>query len=197
MTIAMPAKALDAVTTVLKTALIGIVVIWILNIPGRLNIPLFTEQMLVAVLGIALALTFLMFPLGSGPAGEEAVATKALGEAEPARAGIIDTVLALAALVSCFYVALRYPELIKELTTRPWYGVLVATVIVMLVFEASRRVTGMALVIIVLALCAHALLGWMLLPEAFASRPVALSRLMVYLGIDTNALLGNTLQIAI
>ena len=31
----------------------------------------------------------------------------------------------------------------------------------------------------------------------FASRPVALSRLMVYLGVDTNALLGNTLQIAI
>ena len=36
-----------------------------------------------------------------------------------------------------------------------------------------------------------------MLPEMFASRPVALSRLMVYLGIDTNALLGNTLQIAI
>ena len=152
--------------------------------------------MLVAVLGIALALTFLMFPLGSGAVGEEAVASKALGEKQEPRAGLIDMVLALAAIVSCFYVAARYPELIKELTTRPWYGVLVASVIVFLVFEASRRVTGLALVIIVLALCAHALLGWML-PEQFASRPVAVSRLMVYLGIDTNALLGNTLQIAI
>lgn len=191
----MPAKAIDAVTTVLKTALIGIVVIWILNIPGRLNIPLFTEQMLVAVLGLALALTFLMFPLGSR-AGEEAVASKILGEAGEPRAGLIDIVLALAALVACFYVAARYPQLIIELTTRPWYGVLVSTVIVVLVFEASRRVTGLALVVIVLALCAHALLGWML-PEQFASRPIAVSRLMVYLGIDTNALLGNTLQIAI
>ena len=36
-----------------------------------------------------------------------------------------------------------------------------------------------------------------MLPETFASRPVDVSRLMVYLGIDTNALLGNTLQIAI
>ena len=36
-----------------------------------------------------------------------------------------------------------------------------------------------------------------MLPERFASRPVAISRLMVYLGIDTNALLGTTLQIAI
>ena len=45
-------------------------------------------------------------------------------------------------------------------------------------------------------LCAHALLGWML-PEMFASRYVSMSRLMVYLGVDTNALLGNTLQIAV
>ncbi len=73
---------------------------------------------------------------------------------------------------------------------------LVATVIVAVVFEASRRLTGWALIIIVLLLCAHALLG-RYLPETFASRPVDMSRLMVYLGIDTNALLGNTLQIAI
>ena len=92
--------------------------------------------------------------------------------------------------------AIRYPELIKELAYRPWYGVLVATVIVAVVFEASRRLTGWALIIIVLLLCAHALLG-RYLPETFASRPVDISRLMVYLGIDTNALLGNTLQIAI
>src|SRR5690606_39857323 len=69
-------------------------------------------------------------------------------------------------------------------------------IIVALVFEASRRVTGWALALIVLALCVHALFGWML-PEQFASRPISVSRLLVYLGIDTNALLGNTLQIAV
>ena len=79
---------------------------------------------------------------------------------------------------------------------RPWYGVLVASVVVLLVFEASRRVAGLALLLIVLLLCAHAMLGWML-PESFASRPVALSRLIVYLGVDTNALLGGPLQIAV
>ena len=192
----MSGKAFNILLTALKAILIAIVVVWIFNIPGRLNIPLFTEQMLAAVLGLALALTFLMFPLGSGAVGEEAVASKALGEDRAARAGIVDLALAGAALASCFYVALRYPQLIVELVSRPWYGVLIASVIVLLVFEASRRVTGLALVLIVLALCAHALLGWML-PEQFASRPVSLSRLMVYLGIDTNALLGSTLQIAI
>jgi TRAP transporter 4TM/12TM fusion protein len=190
-------KYLNAAIVALQAAIVFIVVVWILNIPGQLQIPLFTEQMLVAVLGLSLALTFLMFPLSFGQTGEEAVVAKVLeGKKKEKPVGLLDVVLAFISLIACFYVALRYPELIKELVLRPWYGVLVATVIVLLVFEASRRVTGLALVLIVLALCAHALLG-RYLPEMFASRPVALSRLMVYLGIDTNALLGSTLQIAV
>src|ERR1700704_7062587 len=146
----MPPKYLNPVLTALKAALILLVVVWILNIPGMLQLPLFTEQMLVSVLGLSLALTFLMFPLSLG-AGEEAVVAKALAKKE-AEVGVLDVALAVASLVACFYVAARYPELIKELTARPWYGVLVASVIVLLVFEASRRVTGLSLVLIVLAL---------------------------------------------
>jgi TRAP transporter 4TM/12TM fusion protein len=194
---ALPPRYLNAAIVTLQAALVFIIVVWVLNIPGQMQIPLFTEQMLVTVLGLSLALTFLMFPLSFGQTGEEALVAKALEGKERAKpVGLVDLALALASLLACFYVALRYPELIKELVLRPWYGVLVATVIVLLVFEASRRVTGLALVLIVLALCAHALLG-RYLPEMFASRPVALSRLMVYLGIDTNALLGSTLQIAV
>jgi TRAP transporter 4TM/12TM fusion protein len=191
----MPARLINAVMEVMKAAIIVVVVAWILNIPGQLQIGLYTEQMLTAVLGLSLALTFLMFPLSLGETGEEAVVTKVL-EKQETKVGWIDLVLAAASLISCFYVAVRYPALIIELTARPWWGVALATVIVLLVFEASRRVTGLSLVLIVLALCAHALFGH-LLPEAFAARPVAVSRLLVYLGIDTNALLGNTLQIAV
>ncbi len=180
---------------VLRAAVVILVVGWILDIPGRLQIGLFTEQILAAVLGLSLALTFLTFPLSYGRTGEEAVAARAL-EKTVAAVGWIDVVLAAAALISCFYVAIRYPALIVELVTRPWYGILVASVIVLLVFEASRRVTGLALLLIVLALCAHAMFSY-LLPENFAARPVSLSRLVVYLGIDTNALLGTTLQIAV
>lgn len=194
-TIALPAGVLHGLMTALRAAIVLIVVAWIANIPGRLQIPLFTEQMLVAVLGLSLALTFLSVPLSWKNSGEEAIA-KSLIARERKPPTLIDYGLAALALASCFYVAVRYPELIRELADRPWYGVLVATIIVLLVFEASRRVTGIALVLIVLALCAHALLGWML-PGPFASRPVSLSRLVVYLGIDTNALLGGMLQIAV
>ncbi|MFO1097433.1 MAG: TRAP transporter fused permease subunit [Xanthobacteraceae bacterium] len=194
-TIAPPAGVLHGLMTALRAAIVLIVVAWIANIPGRLQIPLFTEQMLAAVLGLSLALTFLSVPLSWKDSGEEAIA-KSLIARERKPPTLIDYGLAALALASCFYVAVRYPELIRELADRPWYGVLVATIIVLLVFEASRRVTGIALVLIVLALCTHALLGWML-PGPFASRPVSLSRLVVYLGIDTNALLGGMLQIAV
>jgi TRAP-type uncharacterized transport system fused permease subunit len=85
-------------------------------------------------LGIALALTFLMFPFGSRRS-EEAVASKALGEKQEARAGL-DIVLALLRSFRVSYVAARYPELIK--THHPSMvrraGRLV---IVLLVFEAT------------------------------------------------------------
>jgi TRAP-type uncharacterized transport system fused permease subunit len=134
----MPPRILDPIMYVLRAAVVILVVGWILDIPGRLQIGLFTEQVLVAVLGLSLALTFLTFPLNYGETGEEAVAARAL-EKKTVEVGWLDVVLAAAALISCFYVAVRYPELIVELVTRPWYGVLVAGVIVLLVFEASRR----------------------------------------------------------
>ncbi len=102
--------------------------------------------------------------------GEEAVAAQSANRrTRTPPAGAIDFILAASALVCCFYVAIRYPELIRELVARPWSGVSSPPSSCLLVFEASRRVTGLALVLIVLALCAHALLGWML-PEMFASR---------------------------
>ena len=188
-------RALEPVKTILRAAIVLTVVAWIVDIPGRLSLALFTEQMLVAVLGFALALCFLVFPWRARHGGEIAVAEAEMGKAATP-AGAIDVICAALALAACLYIAVRYQSLITELVYRPWDGVIVATVIVVLVLEATRRVTGLALVLIVLALCIHALLGWML-PEQFASRPVSLSRLMVYLGIDTNALLGSTLQIAV
>src|SRR5689334_8984365 len=140
----MPSRFTNAIMAVLRAAVVVLVVGWILDIPSRLQIGLFTEQILVAVLGASLALTFLTFPLGFGETGEEAVAARVL-EKKATTAGWIDLILAAAALASCSYVAIRYPDLIVELVARPWFGVLLASVIVLLVFEASRRVTGLAL----------------------------------------------------
>src|SRR3954451_12512050 len=147
-------RLLNYAMLTMRAAIILIVVGWILNVPGQLQIGLFTEEMLAAVLGLSLALTFLTFPLTSGETGEEAVALKVLTGVKDV-AGPIDIVLSVLSLLTCFYVAIRYPELIRELVARPVSGVIIASIIVLLVFEASRRVTGLSLVLIVLALCAH------------------------------------------
>jgi TRAP transporter 4TM/12TM fusion protein len=192
----MPQTTTHLIITTLRALIIALVVAWVVNLHGRLGLGLFNEQMLAAVLGTALALCFFQFPLSRNEVGEEAVARVALeGRKDDTPVGWIDVALAAAAFFACMYVAVRYPALVKELVDRPWYGVLISAIIVFTVFEASRRVAGTALIIIVLILCAHALFGY-LLPGAFASRPVAPSRLLVYLAIDTNALLGTTLQTA-
>lgn len=185
------ASVTRGVVRALQSLLVMLVVGWVVNVPGRLGIALYTEQFLAAVLGITLALTFLMIPAR----GHDADGGTFVG-AGASRAPWYDILAAVAGFAACAYIAARYPVLVTELVYRPVDGIIVATVICALVMEATRRTSGWSLIVIIAALCAYALLGWML-PEQIATRPVALSRLMVYLGIDTNALLGGALQVAI
>ena len=83
----------------LRAAIVLTVVAWVLNIHGRLQIALYTEQMLVAVLGLALALTFLTFPFGARESGEEAVGQGgAACGARGAQAALLDWMLAALSL---------------------------------------------------------------------------------------------------
>jgi TRAP transporter 4TM/12TM fusion protein len=179
-----------SVVLTLQAALIILVVGWVVDVPGRLGIGLYTEQFLAAVLGVTLALTFLMIP----PGGHDADGGTFVGGG-PRRVAWYDVLAAVLGFASCAYIAIHYPVLVTELVYRPVDGVVVATVICALVMEATRRTSGWSLIIIIVGLCVYAMLGWML-PEEIATRPVAMSRLMVYLGIDTNALLGGALQVA-
>ena len=135
----MPVNLLNQIMIVLRAAIIVIVVGWILNIPGRLQIGLFTEQMLVLVLGLSLALTFLTFPLAiPARAGEEAVAQENPDRRKAhARAGS----------TSCCRADASSPALRRDPLPAAHRrargaavvsGVLIATIIVLLVFEASR-----------------------------------------------------------
>ena len=85
----------------------NLVVGWVLDVPSQLQINLFTEQMLAAVLGLSLALTFLTFPLSMKTSGEEAIALKAL-TGEQSVAGPIDLILAALSLVAQWWQARRH-----------------------------------------------------------------------------------------
>ena len=164
----------ERVVLVLQAALVLTVVGWVLDLPRSwFGLGLYTEQFLVAVLGFSLALAFL-----------------------PRRARWWDAAAGALGLALCLYVAWRYPALQLELTSRPLEGVLLAAALAALVLEGTRRTSGAPLVLVVLVGCVYALFGEHL-PGVFQSRPVQFTRLLVYEGLDTNALLGAPLNIGV
>lgn len=177
-----PASApLRAISWALQTLVVGLVVMWVIDLPGMLDLGIYTEQFIAATLGGSLALVFLLFPARRGGA---------------AAWRLLDYACAATGAAACWYLAVFYPALVDELVYLPPEGLAIGTALVLLILEATRRVAGPTLVIVIAVLVAYALLGHML-PGAFATRPVSLGRLVVYLGIDTNAVLGTPLQVAI
>jgi TRAP transporter 4TM/12TM fusion protein len=109
---------------------------------------------------------------------------------------LLNLAAGLGGLGLCLVLAWRYPQLSTELTSRPLDGVLMSAALAVLVLEGTRRMAGFSLVGFTLAGVVYAMVGHHL-PGVFAARPVDFTRLLVYLGLDTNALLGTSLQIAI
>ena len=166
----------------LQAALTLVVVGYTLDLQRKwLGLALYTEQFLVVVIGLAIALAFLMMP------------------AHPRFRGRVpwwDVLAAGLGLGLCLYIAWDYPRLVNLLTARPLDGIVMSAALAMLVLEGTRRTTGMTLVAITLAGAVYAMLGDHL-PGVFESRPVEFTRLLVYLGMDTNALLGAPVNIGI
>jgi TRAP transporter 4TM/12TM fusion protein len=166
-------RRFGATLWVLQAALIAAVVGWVLDLYRAAGLNLYTEQMLLTVLGLAIAICFLT-----------------------ARRHFWDPLAAVAGLSLCLVLAWRYPQLSTELTSRPLDGILMSAGLALLVLEGTRRMAGFSLVGFTLAGVLYAMVGHHL-PGVFAARPVDFTRLLVYLGLDTNALLGTSLQIAV
>jgi TRAP transporter 4TM/12TM fusion protein len=172
-----PAKRAYARTLfALQALLILCVGGWVLDLQrSLLGLNLYTEQLLLAVLGLAIAICFLI----TGRTTRW-----------------WDLAAAMGGLALCLYLAWRYPELSDRLTLRPLDGILTSAALALLVLEGTRRMAGFSLVGFTLAGVVYAMFGHYL-PGVFQARPVEFTRLLVYLSLDTNALLGTSLQIAI
>jgi TRAP transporter 4TM/12TM fusion protein len=163
-------------TDLLQAVLLICVVGWALDLPRRLfGASFYTEQLLAVSLGLSLALSFISARL------------------RPAWLGWLAAAVALAI---CGYIALRYATLTLSIALMPTDGIIGSAILILLVLEATRRSAGGILVIIILVICAYVFIGPHM-PGDFATRPVSLSRLLVYLGIDTNGMIGNILSVAV
>jgi len=167
--------ALGAVVTLLGLA-------WAGDLYRAAGILFRTEQFLALVLGLAMAVVFLVRPIRRGT--------------PRTRLPWYDALFALAAIAASAYVAINYPQMLRGFFRPSTEGILATSTIFLLLLEALRRSAGWPLVIVVLAFAGYALVGH-LVEGSLQTREVRLSRMIYYLGIDTTGILGLVLLIGV
>ena len=120
--------------------------------------------------------------------------TFASGRARMAR--WFDVVAVIASLVICAYIAVRYEQLTTELALLPAEGIIGSAILVYLVLDGSRRTSGWGFVAIILAMAVYVYISPHL-PGDFQTRPVSPERMVAYLGLDVNGIIGAILQVAV
>jgi TRAP transporter 4TM/12TM fusion protein len=114
----------------------------------------------------------------------------------PAFARAFDYMSAIASLILCGYIFVRYEPLTYELAMLPTEGIVGSAILVFLVLEASRRTSGFGFVAIILAMAVYIYISPSL-PGDFQTRWVSPERLVAYLGLDINSIIGAILGVAV
>src|SRR5262249_898004 len=107
-----------------------------------------------------------------------------------------DWASAIASLVLCGYIAARYEELTYEFALLPTDRINSSVSLILLVLEASRRISGYGFVGVILAMAIYIYIS-PFLPGDFQTRWVTPERAVTYLGLDTNSLISSILQVAV
>ncbi|MBI4275534.1 MAG: TRAP transporter large permease subunit, partial [Rhizobiales bacterium] len=116
--------------------------------------------------------------------------------ARPWAARYLDWFSAIVSLAICVYVAARYEALTVEIALLPREGILGSAFLIILVLDASQRTSGWGFVGIILALAAYIFIS-PYFPGDFQTRPVSPERLVAYLGLDVNGIIGAILAVAV
>ena len=164
-------------------ALIAIPVVgifFLLDVPQRVGWLAFNEQYMGLFLALALFATFLLIPVGAA--------------AKPDRVPWYDLVAATAGLGVGLYVFIEYPALVNTLGEITQERVVLGTVTILLLAEATRRLVGLPLVIIAAVFVFYAFFAY-LFPGDFYGRGWSVSRLATYLYLDANGIFGLPLQV--
>jgi len=158
-------------------------VAWALGAPVRLGLQIYAEQLLISVLAATLAVCFL---------------TRRARISAPASAPIpvYDYVLAAAALAHGGYLTWVFPDLATSVFFRPTEAIIVSSIGLALLLEGLRRSVGLALVIILASVVLYALFSSNF-SGVFAGRSIPLRRVVNFLVLDSAAMAGAALYIAV
>ena len=144
------------------------------------GIVVFAEQRLLALLGLALGTLYILKGAKPGP-----------------RLDVpwYDALAATAGVLVCFYLSWHYERIFEELYSRPRDALLGGAVILALVAEGVRRSAGPVLFIFLASFFTLGLVGHFI-PGQFQGRDVDFDRLIIYLSLDSNSLVGIPLTVA-
>jgi TRAP transporter 4TM/12TM fusion protein len=167
----------DGLAVLLMLVAIG----WALNLPRTFSVGLYPQQFFAAILACALPLAFLTQPVKRGK--------------QRTSVPWYDALLAILGFVTVAYIAIRYPDLVLQIFSRPLTVWLPGLVVVVLVLEALRRATGWVLVLIIAVFLVYALFGDVI-PGRLQGRPQNWQLMAGYMAFDSNGILGLPLSVA-
>ena len=107
-----------------------------------------------------------------------------------------DWLCAIVSLLLAGYITVRYEALTYELAMLPLEGVIGSAILTFLVLDASRRISGWGFVAIILAIAVYVYISPFLAGD-FQTRWVSPERMVAYVGLDVNGMIGNILQVAV
>jgi TRAP transporter 4TM/12TM fusion protein len=166
--------------SVLRASLVIAAVGWALNVPSRVGIALFTEQLLAVSLGLAIALVILDQDKPS----------------HPLLARWVLRALALGAVGITIYMASIFETIPVQIAMRPLGLSIITGVLILLTVSTLYLTSGVGIFAVVTLFIAYACFGH-LLPDPIGNRHYGMSRVALYLGGDPNGILGAPLKIAI
>jgi TRAP-type uncharacterized transport system fused permease subunit len=158
----------------------SVVGIFSTDVPQRIGWLAFNEQYMGLFLALALFATFLLIPVRTG--------------AKHDHVPWYDLIAAIAGLAVGLYVFVEYPALVDTLGEISQERVILGTITIFLLAEATRRLVGLPLVVIAAVFVFYAFFAY-LFPGDFYGRGWSLSRLATYLYLDANGIFGLPLQV--
>ncbi len=141
----------------------------------------YPEARLLVYLGVGIAALFLLKPARKG--------------VPRTRVPWHDAIVAAGGAAVCFYAAWYYEPIFESMAENPTDAVVVGVIIVCIVAEGLRRTAGNVLFGFMLFFVVFGLFGHYV-PGDFQGEEVGFDRLFIYVGLDSNGLVGFPLRVS-
>ena len=159
--------------------LAALCVFWALDPQTMFGFAIYREQFLSVVLGLTLSTCYLSVTVRRRVAQQVAW---------------YDGVFALVGLAVAIWMSWHWERLLTAVGDQTNEVLILGVIVVCLVMEGLRRVTGLPLFIVVLVFIAYALVGDKV-PGELKALPVSLRQLMIYLAFDPTSVFGTPFTI--